>query len=422
VSREARGRLLALAMGSALAATAAGAWPEASLPPNRAAWLEPGSGGSVVHHGEWAVRLAGALGLGALLAPGDAEASAFALLCPGRSGSLPGAPAAEGLEASQDPLRVVARVDRPGVYRMRVEGRGEGRWTVEGRDLGVLDPTPLGVAASRRRVPLAAGSRELVAFATPGARFERVELVAAGPPCVAPAGGWQAGAELRFGDKARTLVQLFGLEGRLPREGAPVSVEGEDFTNGGPRAVRTDRSVGRPASGDAWAQAEGGPAELAWNLDVPAAGVYSLLARVHGAGPQEWRIDEGAAVLRPPADAADFAWTEVATLALGAGSRAVRARLADGGGVDVIQLVRRRTDDADYLAVLEELGAREGGAGERVREEDAERNLRSEALRALFAGFRDGDPEAIGAGLALVERELEDFYTRPLSPVLPSEP
>jgi hypothetical protein len=427
VSRRRRGRALALAAVGALAAASAWGWSDDPLPGNQAPWLDGRAPAPAVRHGEWALRLVEALGLASLLPGPDAEAAAFAILCPGDTApgeaalEVAGPPAFQDVGASDAPLRLLAQVARPSLYRVRVRGRGTGRWTVEGRDVGVLDPTPLGVATSRRWVPLGSGPREIVAFATPGARVERVELVGPVPGCVAPAAGWRADAGLDFGDKARTLVQALGLEGRLPRDGAPLAVEGEDFARGGAGASRTNLPVGRPASRDAWALADGAAVELAWNVETGAPGLYSVLARVHGDGAQHWQVDRLGVALQPGPDATAFAWSEVATVPLAAGAHEIRARLPRGSGVDLVQLVRRRTDAADYLAVLAGLGLAEGAPHEPVAADAADRNLDAAPVRSLLASFRDGGPDA-GARLAVVEGELGRFFTRPLSPVLPGEP
>ena len=82
---------------------------------------------------------------------------------------------------------------------------------------------------------------------------------------------------------------------------------------------------------------------------------------------------------------------------------------------------RRRDADEDYLRILEDLGLDEGAVAERVTEKAAASNLGSGVFRSLTANFLARDPGAAGDRLVLVERKLEQLYTRPLSPVLPPD-
>ena len=88
-------------------------------------------------------------------------------------------------------------------------------------------------------------------------------------------------------------------------------------------------------------------------------------------------------------------------------------------------VVRRATANSDTvyvdLRILEAMGLEEGAALERVTVEDAARNLGSDVFRLLAASFLARDSGAADDRLALVEHELEQLFTRPLSPVLPPD-
>ena len=249
-----------------------------------------------------------------------------------------------------------------------------------------------------------------------------MELTAFRPLCVAPAGGWGGDEPLHFGGKARTLVSAFGREGRLPREGEPLAIEGEAFEGGDARTRRTARRVAEPASGGEWALVEGGPAELAWRFTLPEPGLFSVVARLHGGKRQLWSLDDRMEVrVSPDGGSRGFQWSEVATLPLDAGEHVLRALVADGSGVDLVHLVRRRTRDEDYLRILDELGFAEGAAGQPVSAAAADANLANPGFRLLTANLLNRIGGMPGDPLAVLAEQLDEHYRRPLSPLLPAD-
>ncbi len=396
---------------------------------------EPQASRRAVTHTEWAARLVEGLGLHGALDPDHDARDVFGLLCPDARELGTGAggrrvPVGRALQVrvddvrlggSEEPRHISVSLPGSALYALVVHGQGQQRWWVDGREVGVLDPGPLGVDWAPTLQPLAPGPHQLAVELSPAARVQQIELVAWRSLCIAPAGGWSAGRALTFGAKARTLVQAFGLEHRLPEEGSPRVREGEHFdaSRGG---ARSQRRLGRPASAGAWAVAGPEPAEFEWHLVLEQPGVYGLAARVHGAARQIWEVDgRYGMALQPHADAADFAWETILTLPLPAGEHVVRARLAAGSGVDALRLVRRRADEAAYLGVLRELGLREGAPDAVVDEAAASANLESPVFRTLVAGFlaRFGTPP--GNEMVRIEHELRRLYDRPLSPMLPGE-
>jgi hypothetical protein len=385
---------------------------------------------------DWAARLVEALGLAASLPLGHDADDLYSLLCPdrvereiradGRSFHTrhPFQISLDGPRSSDSPgvLRLAFAAPATAPYTLKVRGEGAARWYADHQSVGIIDPTLLGEDIAGSLIPLSQGPHQLEARLAPGARVERVELVAQRRLCIAPAEGWRGDRVLRFGDKARTLVQAFGLEGRLPVEKEMRVVEGEHFLRAGAGGIRTTRRLAVPASADAWAAAREGPTEFSYRVALSTPGLFSILARIHGGERQIWTIDGRYATrIFPPPEASAFAWVEVATIPLAAGEHAIRALLPDGAGVDVMQLLRRRTDDEDYLRILAEVGLEEGAASEPVTAEDADSNLRGRAFQSLTENFLVRDSGAAGDRLALVEHELEQLFTRPLSPVLPAD-
>jgi hypothetical protein len=387
---------------------------------------------------DWAARLVDALGLDGSLPLDHGADDLYSLLCPGRAereiqaggrsistrSSFPvglDSPGA-GNRGSPGALRLAFSAPATGLYTLEVRGDGAARWYADRQSLGIVDPTLLGVDVAGTLIPLSRGPHQLEARLAPGARVAQVELVAQWRLCISPAEGWRGNRELRFGDKARTLVQAFGLQGRLPVEEEIRVIEGEHFLRASAGGVRTSQRLTVPASGDAWAIAREEPTEFAYRVALGAPGLFSILARVHGGERQIWTVDGRYATrIFPPAEASGFAWTEVATIPLSAGEHVIRALIAPGAGVDVVQLLRRRTDDEDYLRILEDLGLEEGAALERVTAEAAARNLGSDVFQVLAASFLARDSGAAGDRLVLVEHQLEQLFTRPLSSVLPPD-
>lgn len=350
----------------------------------------------VIEQGEWASELAFALGIsGALPAEPSAE-EVFGLLCPERaerdteSGGrrVPiGAPFRVAFDAPTvrrlgEPVRVVANLPSTSLYALTVTGSGPQRWAIDQRTVGHLDPTVLGVTQAAKIIPLREGPHELTAYLSHGARVDRIELAAYRPFCAIPADGWRDHRSLTFASSARTLVAALGLERRLPVDGVPIAIEGEDYESVSAYGGSTNRRLPDLASGGAWAIAVKRPAEFTYRTPIEKPGVYSLIARIHGEGEEIWSIDGGYRVaIRPEEVTASFARTHVVTLHLSGGEHVIRALLPQGAGIDTLHLVRRRARDVDYIALLEDEGFRSGVPNQPVTETDAYRSL----SRPLFA-------------------------------------
>jgi len=350
----------------------------------------------VIEQGEWASELAFALGISSALPEDPSAEEVFGLLCPERAerGTESGgrrtpigapfhvafdAPAARRLG---EPIRVVANLPSTALYALTVTGVGPQRWVIDQRTIGHLDPTSLGVTQAAKIIPLRKGPHELTAYLSHSARVDRIELVAYRPYCVTPADGWRDHRQLTFASSARTLVAALGLERRLPIDGEPIAIEGEDYESVSAYGGSTNRRLADPASGGAWATAAKRPAEFTYRTRIEQPGVYSLIARIHGEGEEIWSIDGGYRVtIRPEEATTSFARTHVVTLHLSGGEHVIRALLPTGAGVDTLHLLRRRARDIDYIALLEDEGFRSGVSNQPVTQTDAYRSL----SRPLFA-------------------------------------
>jgi hypothetical protein len=105
---------------------------------------------------------------------------------------------------------------------------------------------------------------------------------------------------------------------------------------------------------------------------------------------------------------------------LTAGEHVIRALIPRDGGLDVIKLERRRSRDSDYLALVEEVGFKGKAPAAYVTRATAYSSLSNPTFSAhahhFLAQLVDGEDPVL-----LVERERLPLYSRPLSPVLPSE-
>lgn len=390
----------------------------------------------VVTEDWWANELAGALGVVEILPEDHRVDDVYSLLCAERAelvteaggrrvpaqGAFHVATEVDAARKPGEPVRVVLEVPATALYQLAVEGTGLQRWAVDRRAVGHLDATALGVAFGSEVLPLREGPHELAAYMGTRSRVERVELTAFRPLCIAPADGWRSGRPLTFGAKARTMVTALRLEHFLPEDGDGIGVEGEDYTSASAWGGRAHGSA-PSASKDAWATAGESPAEFAYRIYMAEPGVYSILARVHGSGPQVWSLDGRHRMpMSPGHDAQDFAWTHVMTTQMATGEHVIRALIPRGSGIDVIRVVKRRATDADYVDVLEKIGFREGASSALVTRAAAHENLSNPIFLELTRNFT-GRVAGSGAGnsLVAVEDELEALYSRPLSPVLPSE-
>ncbi len=394
----------------------------------------PSQSDRVVLEEEWAELLVEALGLEEALPEEPEAADRFGLLCPERTvavaegravapGELRVAAKPPRKREPGKPLRLVVSVPATALYQLQVHGVGAQRWSVDRRPVGHLDPSALGVAFAASLLPLREGPHELSVVLGRRSRVDRIELSASRPLCIAPARGWRSGEPLTYGDLARTLVRALGLEGQLPEQSEPMLVEGEHYEAASAWGDRSRVTTPLPASEGAVARAGDSPAEFAYRVRLPRPGVFSVVARVQGAGTQLWSIDGRYRVaLAPPRGGAEYAWARVATAPLASGEHVIRALVPRGSAIDVIRVVQRRSTDSDYLTLLGALGFGTGAPSSYVTRSVAYASLSQPVVAELASGFTTrAAGGAPGEPLVALETELERLYSRALSPLLPPE-
>jgi hypothetical protein len=398
----------------------------------------PTSSGVIVSEAEWAAQLVDVLGLEQVLPESLEEEELFALLCAehaelalARGGRRLPADASfrVAVEAPRPrtplgPVRFKVSIPGTALYQLTAEGVGLQRWVIDGRPVGHLDLSPLGVAQAKVIVPLREGPHEVSAYLAPQAHVDRVELTAYRALCVAPADGWKAARPLRHGAMARTIVRVFDFDHTLPaRKNEELHIEGERFDEVSGGGERSRRRLAMAASGGGWAAAVSSPAAFTWTFRLEEPRVVSLEALTHGVLPQVWSVDgRYRLTLYPESVPGGFNWNHVLTVPLAAGQHSLRALVSRGSGIDALRVIPRRSSDADYVRALEKLGFQGGAPDEPVPRSVALDALSSPGFRELVSGFRlrmEGAPG--NSSLVLVDDEPDPFTSRSLSPLLPAE-
>jgi len=379
---------------------------------------------------EWARRLAKALALEEGLPTTAAKPEDYyGLLCPeqavrdlGEDGSGGALRIAHPLppRGPAEPVRVVLEAPATALYAIQIEGVGLQRWSVDGRLIGHLDATPLGVAQAPRLLALRAGPHEFTGILVRDARAERIELAAHRPLCIAPADGWRTGRPLLHGAKARTSVRALGLERFLPAEATVVELEGESFDSASHWGTRTDEASGARSRME-WATAGNSPAEFSYRVHLPEPGLFSVEARLSGEGQQLWSVDTS---LRSRVDLNGWhrlGWQHVLTTQLPAGEHVIRALIPAGAAIDRIRVIAHSATDPDYVEVLEQMGFREGHVHAAVSRGEVDATLHNPAFTMLAGDFLGRAAGSGEAPMPAIPRELTPLYRRPISPVLPGQ-
>jgi hypothetical protein len=392
----------------------------------------------IVSESEWAAQLVDVLDLDRVLPEEPDEAELFALLCAEQAelalveggrrlpadASFRVAVEAPRPRSPFGPVRFTISVPGTALYQLTVEGVGLQRWVIDGRPVGHLDPSPLGVAQADAIVPLREGPHEVSAYLAPHARVDRVELAAYRALCAAPADGWKATRPLRYGAMAHTIVRVFDFGRTLPAlEQEELHIEGERFDEVSAGGERSRRRLATAASAGSWAAAVSSPAAFTWTFRLEEPRVVSLEALTHGVLPQIWSLDGRYRVtLRPESVPGGFSWNHVLTIPLASGQHSLRALVSRGSGIDAIRVIPRRSSDADHVRALEKMGFRGGAPDQPVPRSVVLETLSSPSFREFAGGLRlrmqGGQVEH---SVALRDNEPDPFISRPLSPLLPAE-
>ncbi len=382
-----------------------------------------------ITQGEWAVYLARGLGLEEALSEETPADRIISILGQGGYQRIEGEDyreAADTLRKVDAPEAVIASrrqwleagkasglaryrfelpVGRTAVIRARARG-GPQFWSVD--EGGSVMITP-GEQLDWRDVGsfnLAAGEHEVTVAISPGGALDLFELVGGGSPPIEPVGGFKLLAPLTYGDKAVTIVRALDLENELPIDGGFYLIrEAELYDQGsGGFRISQDREPG-PASRDEWVEPEE-TVRVLYIFELPESGLYSFFSRGFGPADKEWTIDLGTAkAIRRPDDLQKFGWQPMITAFLEAGPHTLEARISEGNGFDVFQVLRRRAGAGDYLQLLSDFGLQEGALPASPEADHREKRR--------YELYREVEAEAFGEATGPAEKSDDPAYGSP---------
>lgn len=338
-------------------------------------------GPATVTQGELAVRLVKELGLAGGL-PEEPKPSDYQMLLAGKRsfrfeaeevynagedgvsvknfplyGSFTGAGWVSGV-AQPVTVRFNFQLPRDGNYLLKAVSRGDGqRWTAAGREFDVNSGTALRESVVGA-VPLKAGKREISVKLPPEGAVDSFSLVADDLPATEPLAGWRPDAPLTWGGLAEVIAPLLGVEQKLPIDPAVgprmISAHGTAKLPAG--ALATDAAFLGAFTSPKWVRAGVNGAVVEIPLDIAETGVYGIRVRLLG---KDLALElDGRRFVRQGKPYLD--WYDLGIHRLRQGRYLMKVELPPLGGVDVIEIVKRKSSPADYLAATGLKGTPQG--------------------------------------------------------------
>ncbi|HZV82086.1 MAG TPA: hypothetical protein VFF53_07970, partial [Geobacteraceae bacterium] len=221
-------------------------------------------------------------------------------------------------------------------------------WSVAGRAFKInagakLKETVIG------QVFVSPGNLEFNAVIPPGGAIDYLLFSAPALASVEPVAGWNFTAPLTGGQLAEVAVALLGSEGQLPGDAAArhktvaasaVSPLPEAF-------YLTDNQLfGKPMA-DKWVRAGLVAAKLSIPVDIDTPAAYQLRVRFVGSTITAGFGDR--TVTQPGKPYLD--WVDCGVFRLGKGTSFINILIPPAGGVDSVELVRKKSAAEDYVAV-----------------------------------------------------------------------
>ncbi len=236
-----------------------------------------------------------------------------------------------------------------GKYTLTAVTKGDGQlWSVAGRAFKVnagetMKETVIGQAF------ITAGTLEFNAVIPPGGAIDAIEFSAPALAPLEPLTGWNFAANLTGGQLAEVAAPLLGTEALLPED---LTVTHRILPAAGvtplPEAFfLTDSQVlGKPLA-DKWVRAGQVAAQLSMPVETDAAGVYQVRVRFVGSTLTAGFGDRTITVPGKPY----LDWVECGVFRLAKGTNRLSLRIPPSGGVDSVEIIRRKSSPADYVAV-----------------------------------------------------------------------
>jgi hypothetical protein len=252
------------------------------------------------------------------------------------------------------PVHFKVFIPLAGRYTLKAASKGDGQvWSVGPRAFkvnagGGLHEVTVGT------VDLPAGPLEFNVVVPADGAVDYLLFSAPALAPVAPVGGWHPADPLRIKDLAQTSAVLLNLEQKLPADTAgQMTIPVATAVKLPPTVTTTTADFyGKPLSGT-WVRVLERPAVVPVPVEARAPGVYGFRVRCLGA-----EVTAGFGqqlVTRPARPYLD--WVDLGSFRLEAGVHPFLVELPPSAGVDAVEVVPRRSNVADYLAVTGLAGA-----------------------------------------------------------------
>jgi len=248
------------------------------------------------------------------------------------------------------PTAVHFRVFIPisGNYTLKASARGDEQlWSIAGRAFKVKFSDSL-QEGKIGQVFIPSGYLEFNTLIPPAAGIDNLLFTAPAHTAIEPAAGWNFSAPLTAATLAETASSLLGNEQLLP-EDMTYAVKKIDASSAAlpPGTQLTENQVyGKPVAAR-WVRATQAAATLAIPVNIDSSGVYHFRIRCMGT---EITAGFGARKVTLPAKPY-LEWVDFGTFRLPKGTHALEIQLPPSGGADLIELVRKLSTPAAYLAI-----------------------------------------------------------------------
>jgi hypothetical protein len=239
-------------------------------------------------------------------------------------------------------------IPRDGEYLFKVAAKGDDqKWSLAGRDFTVsVKGLSEAVAGT---VHLRPGSHIVTAVIPPEGGVDYLAFEAPAQTAIEPLGGWRFAAPLKMGDVAEVAAALLGLDRLLPDDtsAAPLLVSVADVALFPPSVQPTTIGYLGTFLSKSWVRADFRGARLEIPLKIKALAVYSIRARYLG---ELFSAElDGEKLGRPGKPYLD--WVELGLFRLAIGERKLVVQLPPSGGIDMVELRRKKSSPADYMAL-----------------------------------------------------------------------
>lgn len=235
-----------------------------------------------------------------------------------------------------------------GTYNLIVAAKGDGqKWQVGGKEFTVSTGGKLSEAVAGA-IPLKAGVQEINVVIPPdgGVDYFVVEGLPLSP--VEPVGGWHMQNVLKMGELAEITVALLDLEKQLPDDptDSTKTLSVADVAQLPPTVKTTTIGYLGKFIAKQWVRADYRGAQLEIPFSVENTAVYGFKIRFLG---KELAAElDGRKIIRPAKPYLD--WVDLGYFRLERGTHKLQMALTTNGGVDVVQLIGKKSSPAEYMA------------------------------------------------------------------------